>query len=85
MPSEPTTRPEPRGFRDALHAFAAEVGPQGPVAAAGGRTAWSVGGTPVAGTRELVAPGGIIELAPEEMTARVGAGLPVSDLDAALA
>jgi FAD/FMN-containing dehydrogenase len=69
----------------ALDAFAEDVGAEGPVTVAGGRTQWEVGGPPAPGCREVRAPAGVIDLQPEEMTVRCGAGTTVADLDAALA
>ncbi|MFA5884048.1 MAG: FAD-binding protein [Acidimicrobiia bacterium] len=50
----------------------------------GGRTHWEVGGPPPTGT-EVVAPAGIVEYDPAELTVTVGAGTRVGDLDAVLA
>lgn len=80
-----TDPPGPRPFRPELHDFASEVGADGPVTVVGGRTAWTVGGPVDPAAREVVAPAGVVELVPAEMTVRVGAGTPVADLDAALA
>lgn len=68
-----------------LFDFAAEVGTDGPVAVAGGRTRWSAGGALAEGTRVLNAPNGIVEHRAEEMTVTVRAGTTVADLHAALA
>ena len=68
-----------------LAAFAAEVGSSGPVAVAGGRTTWNVGGTPAPGTRLVAAPVGVVEHEASEMTVRVGAGTTVTELDDVLA
>jgi glycolate oxidase FAD binding subunit len=68
-----------------LTAFAAEVGPAGPVTCVGARRQWDVGGPVVPGTREVKAPAGIDWIAPEEMTVACGAGTTVAELDAALA
>jgi len=68
-----------------LTAFAAEVGPEGPVACVGARRQWDVGGPVAPGTREVKAPAGIDWIAPEEMTVACGAGTAVAELDAALA
>ncbi len=68
-----------------LASFVDEVGTEGPVAVAGGRTQWDVGGPPAAGTRFISAPAGIAWIAAEEMTVCCGAGTLVTDLDAALA
>lgn len=68
-----------------LRAFAADVGTEGPVCVVGGRTAWTVGGSPAAGCREVRAPVGIRAVVPAEMVVEVGAGTPVTVLDAALA
>ena len=62
-----------------------EVGTDGPVAVAGGRTRWNVGGTLAADTRLIEAPSGIIAYSPEEMTVRVRAGTTVTELDEVLA
>jgi FAD/FMN-containing dehydrogenase len=65
---------------DPLALFAAEVGPDGPVTAVGGRTQWAVGGLPEEGVREVAAPPGIVAHEPAEMIVRVRAGTPVQDL-----
>lgn len=64
-----------------LAEFAAEVGTDGPVTIAGLATR----GGPVDGVRTLMAPAGVVELRPDEMTVRCGAGTPVEALDEALA
>ncbi len=64
-----------------LSAFAAEVGPEGPVTVTGRATR----GGPVDGVRVVHAPAGIEWIAPEEMTVSCGAGTPVDELSAALA
>ncbi len=69
----------------ALLAFAAEVGPAGPVVVRGGGTRWHVGGTPDSDVREVRAPTGIVEYRPEEMTVCVRAGTTVAELHAVLA
>lgn len=56
-----------------------------PVAVAGGRTRWDVGGTLAEGTRVVVAPRGIVRYTPAEMTVQVRAGTTVAELDAVLA
>lgn len=61
--------------------FAAEVGDDGPVTIAGLATR----GGPVDGVRTVMAPVGVVDVQPEEMTVRCGAGTPVDELDAALA
>ncbi|MFN0092753.1 MAG: FAD-binding oxidoreductase [Acidimicrobiales bacterium] len=68
----------------ALEAFAEEVGAEGPVAAAGGRTQWSLGGELDPAARVVRAPAGICEYNPAEMTVRVLAGTPTDELAAAL-
>jgi glycolate oxidase FAD binding subunit len=70
-----------------MEAFAAEVGgPEaGPVSVVGGRTAWTVGGDLLPGTREVRAPVGVVAVEPAEMTVRVGAGTTIAELDAQLA
>lgn len=68
-----------------LAAFAEEVGSAGPVCVAGGRTQWEVGGPPVAGTRVLAAPRGVVMHQPDEMIVRVRTGTPVAELSEVLA
>ena len=68
-----------------LESFAAEVGPDDPVAVVGGRTHWDIGGPCPEGIRLVRAPAGIRGFDPADMTIRVGAGTPVEELDAALA
>jgi FAD/FMN-containing dehydrogenase len=80
-----TVAPELRPDTAVLEQFAALVGTAGPVCVAGGRTQWEVGGLPRPGTRELVAPSGVVSHQPEEMIVRVRAGTTVSDLDEVLA
>ena len=70
---------------EALESFAAEVGADGPVAVVGGRTHWEVGGRCPEETRLVRAPAGVRGFDPADMTIRVGAGTPVTELDAALA
>lgn len=71
--------------RSPLEAFAEAVGTTGPVAVAGGRTAWDVGGPLDEGARVVEAPAGVVEYVPAEMTVRVGAGTTLAELDATLA
>ena len=68
-----------------LESFAAEVGPDGPVAVEGGRTHWELGGQCAEGTRFVRAPTGVRSFDPADMTIRVGTGTTVGDLDGALA
>ncbi len=68
-----------------LAAFAEEVGETGPVAIAGNRTRWDVGGSLVDDTRTLSAPSGIVDYIPEEMIVTVRAGTTVADLHGELA
>jgi FAD/FMN-containing dehydrogenase len=75
----------PRPFGSALHRFAEAVGDHGPVSVAGGRTAWHVGGPLDEGARVVSAPAGIVELVPDEMTVRVGAGTTTEELQSELA
>ncbi len=70
------------GVTLALDAFAAEVGPSGPVRVAGGRTQWGVGGVAPAGIREVTAPGGVVAHEPAEMVVRVRAGTTLDELRA---
>ena len=72
-------------FDETLTAFAAEVGPDGPVCVRGGGTRWRLGGQAAPGTREVVAPAGIVAFEPAEMTVRVRAGTPVAELHRELA
>lgn len=68
-----------------LAEFAAEVGADGPVAVAGGRTRWTVGGPLDPGARVLSAPTGVVDYKPEEMTIQVRTGTTVAELDETLA
>lgn len=68
-----------------LMEFAEQVDAQGPVAVAGARTRWDVGGSARDDTRLVAAPSGIVTQEPEEMIVRVGAGTPVAELHASLA
>jgi glycolate oxidase FAD binding subunit len=67
--------------------FAAEVGgpDDGPVTVVGGRSQWEVGGPVAPDAREVVAPSGLVEFEPAEMTARARAGTTVAALNAELA
>lgn len=65
--------------------FAGEVGTDGPIAVAGGRTRFDVGGPLAPGTRVVTAPSGIVAHDPSEMTVTVRAGTPVVELHASLA
>src|SRR4051812_48525617 len=64
-----------------LAEFAEEVGNDDPVSIAG----LSTRGGPVEGVRVVMAPTGIDWVRPEEMTVQCGAGVPVEELDDALA
>jgi glycolate oxidase FAD binding subunit len=64
-----------------LAEFAEEIGPEDPVTIAG----LSTRGGPVDGVRVVMAPNEIVSVKPDEMTVQCGAGLPVDELDAALA
>ena len=68
-----------------LFGFAELVGDADPIAVAGGRTRWDMGGALAEGTRVVEAPTGIVDYQPEEMTITVRAGTTVAELDAALA
>lgn len=70
---------------DAVEAFAAEVGGDGPVTVVGGRTQWTVGGLPDPSAVEARAPAGIVAFEPAEMTVRVRAGTTVGELHGVLA
>jgi FAD binding domain len=65
--------------------FAGEVGDAGPVAVAGGRTRWDVGGPLRDGARVIAAPTGVVRYTPDEMTVQVRAGTTVAELDSVLA
>lgn len=65
--------------------FAEDVGTSEPVAVAGGRTRWELGGALGPGTRIVTAPSGIVDYQPEEMTVRVRAGTSVAELHDELA
>ena len=72
-------------FDESLTAFAAEVGRNDPVCVRGGGTRWSLGGEAAPGTREVLAPAGIVAFEPAEMTVRVRAATPVIELHRELA
>jgi len=82
-----TAAPEPTLALDdpVLQEFAAEVGDAGPIAVAGGRTRWAVGGPLAADVRVVTAPTGIPQYRPEEMTVRVRTGTTVEELHRTLA
>jgi len=63
-----------------LHDFAEDVGVEGPVSIAGGRTRWSVGGAVDDSARLLAAPSGIVAYAASEMTVQVRAGTTTAEL-----
>lgn len=84
MSPTPVSAPTPLADR-ALSAFADEVGPEGPVAAVGGRTQWEVGGLPHPSTRLVRPPTGVVAHQPEEMIVRARAGTTVAELDTVLA
>lgn len=67
-----------------LERFAADVGADGAVCVAGGRTQWEVGGLPDPGTREVPAPSGVVEHVPAEMIVRVRAGTRLETLEGVL-
>jgi FAD/FMN-containing dehydrogenase len=69
----------------ALSTFADEVGPEGAVAAIGGRTQWEVGGVPHPSVRLVRPPTGVVAHQPEEMIVRVRAGTTMAELDRVLA
>jgi glycolate oxidase FAD binding subunit len=68
-----------------LDAFAAAVGPAGPVAVAGGRTKWDAGGAVDPAATLVEAPRGIVDFDPADMVVRVGAGTPLAELAEVLA
>ncbi len=68
-----------------LEEFATLVGSEGPVGIAGGRTHFELGGELRPGTRTVSAPVGVVTHEPAEMTVRVRAGTPVTDLEEHLA
>ena len=61
-------------------AFADQVGASDPVAVAGGRTRWSLGGSLEPRARIVSAPSGIVDYQPAEMVVTVRAGTPVAEL-----
>lgn len=65
--------------------FAEEVSSSDPVAVAGARTRWQVGGALDPSARVVQAPSGMLEYRPEEMLVRVLAGTPVAELHHELA
>ncbi len=67
-------------MKDALRSFADQIGSEGPVAVAGGKTHWGVGGWPATGTKEVAAPVGVVAHEPAEMIVRVGAGTTLEEL-----
>jgi len=69
---------------DPLTRFAQEVGPDGPITVAGGRTQWSIGGLPCPGTWEVRAPSGVVAHQPAEMIVRVRAGTALVELQKAV-
>jgi len=71
-------------MKDALRSFADEVGNEGPVAVAGGKTHWGIGGLPATGTKEVGAPSGVVAHEPAEMIVRVGAGTSLEELGSAV-
>ena len=68
-----------------LAAFAAEIGPAGEVACAGGMTQWETGGAPAPAVRTVRAPRGVVSHEPAEMIVRVGAATTLSELQDTLA
>ena len=54
--------------------FVEEVGVDCLVTVKGGGTRWEVGGSLLYGTKEVAAPIGIVNVQPEEMIVKVGAG-----------
>jgi glycolate oxidase FAD binding subunit len=69
---------------EAAEAVRAALASGDPVVPVGARTHWEVGGAPPRGV-EVRAPAGIAALDPADLTVTLGAGTPVSILDAALA
>jgi glycolate oxidase FAD binding subunit len=70
--------------KDPLGLFAAEVGSDGPVTVAGGKTQWGIGGLPSEEARQIAAPAGVVAHEPAEMIVRVGAGTALLDLQQAV-
>jgi FAD/FMN-containing dehydrogenase len=68
-----------------LREFIDAVGTTDPVCVEGGRTQWSVGGTPQPMVRTVRSPSGIYDYSPAEMTVRLGAGTTMAELDEELA
>ena len=73
------------GVSAVVEAFAADVGGTEPVVAVGGRGAFELGGAVDDEAREVVAPAGIVDFVPAEMTVCAYAGTEVETLQAALA
>jgi FAD/FMN-containing dehydrogenase len=71
-------------LNDPLALFAAEVGSDGPVTVAGGRTQWGIGGLPSEEARQIAAPSGVVAHEPAEMIVRVRAGTVLQDLQEAV-
>lgn len=67
-----------------IDGVAARVAGASTVVPVGARTHWGVGGPPPEGT-EVSAPAGILRYEPADLTATVGAGTTVAELDAVLA
>lgn len=63
-----------------LEAFRDTVGEFGAVCVRGGGTRWEVGGPPAEDTKEVSAPSGVECHDPAEMTVRVGAATPLTQL-----
>jgi len=68
-----------------MQEFTDEIGDTSFVSVRGGGTRWNLGGPLTEGTIEVEAPQGVIDLKPEEMIVRVGAGTKLSNLQNVLA
>ncbi len=74
----------PRTWAAQTLAFAAAVGDTRPVTCVGGQTHWSLAGTADSTADRVSAPSGVVDVLPEEMLVRVGAGTPLVELAQAL-
>lgn len=85
VPATSQATPANAAVDPVLRAFADEVGADGPVAAAGNKTRWSIGGPADDSVRLVRAPDGVVDYVPDEMTVTVRAGTSVAELHAELA
>lgn len=74
-----------QSFGPEIDEFVDRVTTGRPVAVAGAKTRWAVGGALVDGTETVTAPNGIVNYIPDEMIVTVRAGTLVSELNSELA